>query len=385
MVSLSLSSSLSLSGGAYREPACCRVYVDGSEIVDLYPFITEVTVDASRKRASTATLVFEAPVNEAGEWTVQDGGEIVSGAAIKIEAVFGAASEEAFRGYILAVAPSYPQDRGQTRVRVTCRDETLLLDQVHVTKQWGVPVLTTDLAIVSEIASSHGLAPAPANQEGQTGLRVAQNGSDIAFLQRRARDNGYELYTRDGQLYFGPMQLGLDAQPPIMVYAGAKTNCVSIDVNDDAHRADTVSYDIAAETGADVNSETLAPDLELLGTEAATGQGSSAGATNWRMTRTTTPSAEEARSIAQSHANNESMRIITTGEIDGALYGHVLQFGVPVGVSGVGTRYGGRYYVDAVVHKFTPDGYRQTFALSRNAYGDDLDCGGGLLDAVLGV
>lgn len=377
--------SLSLSLAAHREPACCRVLVDGTEITDLYPFITEVTVDASRNRASTATILFEARVNEAGEWMIQDGGDVNPGAAIKIEAVFGSASEEVFRGYILDVQSSYPQDRGQTRVTVTCRDETLLLDQGHVTKQWGVPVLTTDLAIVSEVASNHGLAPSPANQEGKTGLHVAQNGTDITFLQRRARDNGYELYTREGQLYFGPMQLRLDPQPPIMVYAGAKTNCISIDIKDDAHRADTVTYDIAAETGAEVNTETLSPDLELLGTEAATGEGSSAGSTNWRMTRTTTPDAEEARTIAQSHVNNESMRINARGELDGSLYGHVLKFGVPVGISGVGAHFGGRYYVDQVTHKFTPEGYRQNFSLLRNAYGDDLECGGGLLAAVLEV
>ena len=215
-------------------------------------------------------------------------------------------------------------------------------------------------------------------------MRIAQNGSDIRFLQRRARDNGYELYTREGQLYFGPMQLGLDPQPPIMVYAGARTNCISIDVGDDAHKADSVAFDVAAATGVGVESETLTPDLELLGTEPATGGGSPAGATNWRMTRTTTPDAEEARTIAQSHVNDESMRITARGELDGSLYGHVLKFGAPVGVSGVGLRFGGRYYVDRVTHKFTADGYRQAFSLIRNAYGDDLDASGGLLDAVLG-
>ncbi len=372
------------SGDAYREPAGCRVLVEGAEIADLYPFITDVTVNASRGRATTATIVFEAHVDESGEWIIQDGGDIDPGKAVRIEAVFGSATEEVFRGYILDVAPSYPQDRGQSRVTVNCRDETLLLDQDHVTKQWGVPALTTDLAIVSEIASDHGLSPSPASQEGQTGLIVAQNGTDIAFLQRRARDNGYELYTREGQIYFGPMQLSLAAQPSILVYAGAKTNCISFDIGDNAHRADTVSYDIAAETGAGVESETLSPDLEPLGTEAASGQGSSAGATGWRMTRTTTPSAEEARTIAQSHVNNESMRITATGELDGSLYGHVLRFGAPVGVSGVGSRFGGRYYVDQVTHKLTPAGYRQSFTLIRNAYGDDLQAGGGLLGAVLG-
>ena len=78
------------------------------------------------------------------------------------------------------------------------------------------------------------------------------------------------------------------------------------------------------------------------------------------------------------------MKITATGELDGTLYGHVLRVGEPVGVDGVGQRYGGIYYVDTVNHRFDIDGYRQTFTLLRNAYGDNLESsGGGVLSAVL--
>jgi hypothetical protein len=56
--------------------------------------------------------------------------------------------------------------------------------------------------------------------------------------------------------------------------------------------------------------------------------------------------------------------------------------GLPVAVDGVGTTYGGTYYVDAVTHRLTEDGYRQTFTLLRNAYGDDLRPGGSVLAGV---
>ena len=72
------------------------------------------------------------------------------------------------------------------------------------------------------------------------------------------------------------------------------------------------------------------------------------------------------------------------GELDGSLYGHVLNVGLPVGVDGVGERYGGIYFVDQVRHQFNSEGYRQTFALLRNAYGDNLAGAGGLLAGVLG-
>jgi len=54
-------------------------------------------------------------------------------------------------------------------------------------------------------------------------------------------------------------------------------------------------------------------------------------------------------------------------------------------VDGVGDRYGGIWFVDTVRHRFSTEGYRQSFNLLRNAYGDNLGSGaGGLLDGVLG-
>lgn len=369
---------------AYREPAGCRIEIEGEEIADLYPFISDVTVQASRSVASTATLKFEAPVDENGTWTVQDNENIFAGNTIRIDALFGTESAEVFRGFILQVSPSYPEDRGQSMVTVNCRDETLLLDQGHVRKIWGDVTPTSDGSIATEIALANSLSPAAGNQDGQSGLIIAQNGSDIDFLIHRAAENGYELYAREGELYFGPMQLGLDPQPTITVYGGKTTNCVSFDADDDAHHADQLTYDIASQTGASVESETIEPDLEVLGLQAASGAATSAGASEWRMSRTTTPNADQARAIAQAHVNSEAMRVSATGELNGGLYGHVLQFGQPVGVSGVGSQFGGRYYVDAVTHNFTPLGYRQNFTLIRNAFGDDLASSGGLLGAVLG-
>jgi len=192
------------------------------------------------------------------------------------------------------------------------------------------------------------------------------------------------VHVRGGVLYFGPMQTDLDPQPTIMVYAGKKTNCITFDPVDDAHHADSITYDIAAATGAGVDTETVASDLDPLGLAPATGSGTSAGPRDWRLTRATTPIAAEAQAIAQGHANREAMRISATGELDGSLYGHVLLSGQPVGVAGVGSQYSGRYYVDTVKHSFTPTGYRQNFTLLRNAFGDDL-AGGGPLDQVLGA
>ena len=76
-------------------------------------------------------------------------------------------------------------------------------------------------------------------------------------------------------------------------------------------------------------------------------------------------------------------RHTANGELDGSLYGHVLRIGEPVGVDGVGERYSGTYYVDAASHRFDVNGYKVTFRLLRNAYGDDLSDTSNPLSAVV--
>jgi hypothetical protein len=102
------------------------------------------------------------------------------------------------------------------------------------------------------------------------------------------------------------------------------------------------------------------------------------------MERQGSPSADELRARAQRLANEQSLRVKAEGELDGSLYGHVLRVGEPVGVDGVGDWLQGVYYVDKVKHHFSLDGYRQSFTLLRNAYGDNLESASNPLAAVLG-
>jgi len=78
-------------------------------------------------------------------------------------------------------------------------------------------------------------------------------------------------------------------------------------------------------------------------------------------------------------------RVQAEGELDGTVYGHVLQCGLPVGVDGIGEWLAGIYYVDSVSHSFTQQGYRQSFKLLRNAFGDNLDSVSGINRLLAGV
>ena len=370
-----------------REPAECiiRVGNSGEEIADLYSFLVEVTVDAGRAEPAVATLTFDSRRDGQGRWLIQDDGRLAPWEPVVIEAVFGSATEEVMRGYIREIRADYPEDPGAALVTVECRDDSLALDREHVREVWGGDAPTTDQVIVTTILGKYGLAPDQDNGTGLTGLVLNQDGTDIDFLRRRAEANGYDLIFRGGTAYFGPLRLDAEPQATIMVHAGEATNAFRFSVRDDGHQADRVTFDRAETQGSGAVSETVGPDLPLLGNEAAGFAGGGLPEFAWRMSRQGGMGEDEWRARAVRRANDLSLKVKGEGELDGSLYGHVLRAGEPVGVDGVGERYGGIWFVDTVSHRFSSEGYRQSFTLLRNAYGDNLgNDAGGVLAGVLG-
>jgi phage protein D len=358
-----------------RAPAECVITVDGTEIVDLYPFLLEVTVESTRTEAAEAVLRFESRRAEDGEWIVQDQEVLVPWKSVTIEAAFGNHTEPVFEGFIQQVEADYPENAGGATVVVTCRDASLRLDREHVRHSWGTedqPI--GDSQILAEIVSGrHNLAVAADSASGQDGLiQVNQDSTDITFLRRRAEANGYELLFEGESVYFGPMRVEAEPQATILVYAGNDTNCLSFSVSTDGHAPDQIAYEVAAPEGTEVTEEVVQPDLALMGTSGADSSSAGLGDFVWRLSREGSRSASEQAALAQSRANEAAMRVHARGELDGSLYGHVLRVGHPVGVDGVGAWLGGTYYVDTVTHRFDTQGYRQSFGLLRNAYGDNL-------------
>jgi phage protein D len=366
-----------------RQPAECVVELDGGEIDDVYPAMVEVVVEMDLRRWTTATLVFETRRLEDGLWTIQDDDRFKPWVEVRISAVFGDESEEVMRGYVREVRAEYPAQKGSARVTVICQDHSLFLDRLHVDQRWGEDSPTTDGQIASTIARRNHLELLDTPGEGQTVQDLSQNGTDIRFLQRRAEANGYEILFREGKMYFGEMRLDAETQPTILVYAGPDTNCISFNIRDDGHKPDKVAYQVAAQTGTDSPVEEVEPNLRVLGNEPAGSAGSGLGDFVWRPHRQGVSDDTQMRAIAQQMANEQSMKIKVDGELDGSLYGHVLLTGQPVGVDGVGDRYSGSYYVDAVTHRFDVNGYRASFRLLRNAYGDDLGASDNPLAGIL--
>lgn len=371
-----------------RAPAECLVKVNGQEIGALYPFLLEITVQCGRAEAATASLTFETRRDELGRWTVQDAELLTPWAPVEIHAAFGHRTEEVMRGYIREVKLDTPQDAGAAQVRVECQDDSIRLDREHHRKTWGSSTLpSSDRLLLMEILSGYGLLPHPDTKGGQDRLvGIAQDDTDIKFLKSRAEFNGYELIFREGLVYFGPMRLEADPQDTLLVYAGADTNCLSLTAQVNGHQADAVAYDAPAESGDGVSPTTVDPDLPVLGRQRADSRAAGLEPFVWRLQAEAGADANRLQALAQQKANElDIQRVHAEGELDGTLYGHVLQAGLPVGVDGLGDWLSGTYYVDTVTHTFNAQGYRQRFTLLRNALGDNLGALPGLGGVLAGV
>lgn len=372
---------IDLLGGSTLGPAECRVLIDNSEIDDLYPALALVEVDADRSSWTTAKLEFDTRRIEDGNWTLADDERIKPWREIHIKAVFGAQEQYLMAGYIRQVKLECPEDQGAAKLTVECQDASLLLDRTHINQVWAEDDATTDDSqISSAIARRSGQA---INYQGPVFpiQNLNQNATDLRFLKQRADTNGNDMIFLEDALYIGPMRLDLEPQPAVLVYAGPDTNCVSFSVDDDGHQPDQVLYQLAAETGTQPEEETVAPDNTLLGSRPATSE--AAGDFTWQVPRAGRVSDEQARVSAQAAANRAAMRIKGSGELDGSRYANVLRIGEPVLIDGTGERYSGRWYVDACTHRFDSNGYRVSFKLLRNAYGDEQSAAASVLAGVL--
>lgn len=358
-----------------RHPAACVIELGEARANPgpLNALIKSIEIITSRKDAAAATIIFEDRRTEDGTYMVADSGLFERWQKIRLYADFMTYKDEILRGYITGIKPNFPASGGEVTLELTVLDESAVLDRDHLRSLWGVDAEMSDKAIMSELLGGSGIAADPDCGEGQTARSLAQDGTALNFLRTRAEANGYELLFYPGAVYFGPMRLEGEAQAQIMVYAGRATNCLSFGVDDNGLQPDAVTFETAPQdSGSTSDAETVTSDLAPLGSVPAADEGAGLSTPyTARLSREGDEPADVTRQRAVAMANEAAFKLRATGELDGALYGHVLRPGFLVPVDGTGARYGGIYYTDKVTHSFTEAGYRQQFELMRNATGED--------------
>jgi len=386
-MSLSLSLPNLLDPGSRSPPSCLiETGVERKEIGPIAPLVASVDIQLSLDQAGAGTIVIEDRRGTDGKWIAADSGQFERWKPIRISADFGTHQELILAGFILKLAPEYPGNPAEAKLTIEVQDESAALSREHMRRKWGEGSPMSDLSILTTLASDAQLSVDTLSGQGQSSRELSQDGTPIQFLRERAKANGYELTFHDGTVWFGPKRLEGTPQPPILIFAGRETNCRSFTLGDAADTPDAVRVDMPQrEKGAAPEVRTLQPNETVLGTSPAASEGADLGTQSvWRVTSEGDETPDERVARAQALVNEHAFKLHGAGELDGAIYGHVLRPGAPVTIDGAGVRYGGTWYVAKVAHQLNAEGYTQNFEVMRNATGEGA-AGGGPLAAASSV
>lgn len=326
-------------GGSYAESAS---YTDRSGL------ISGLTVDTALDRTNRVSFTLNGVYDMADR---EFDGDVEStfeeGAALQVSAGYGGGepSTPLFLGAIDEVEPSFPAD-GAPTLSVTGYDLLQELADGTGTGNWSDEDLET---VVDELT---GDLPFSDRETGGSDVDLAQEShseeSDYAFLEGLAEENGFEFFSRAGKFFF--REPATDRQPEVRLEYGRGLRSFTPSGEGGRPRVGTVKVRHVDE----VKNE------EIVGTAEVPGGGS-----DTRVESTPVRSREEAERRAGSIASRIASRNRNRGETLGI---PELQIGRVVELGGLGSSYGGRYYVVSATHQLGSSGYTTSIEVRR---GDD--------------
>jgi phage protein D len=238
-----------------------------------------------------------------------------------------------------------------------------------------------DSVIASQIFGSGQLlpqvtttSPVLSDPEGTT----IQRGTDIRFLRRLARRNGFEVYVLPDATtgvetgYFGPLSTSGSPAATLVVHAGDSTSVTGLTITQDLLRP---SEAVAA--GLDASHSAQSADVS--NASSTVGRTSTVGqlpkTTKLRLTGTGLTNSTDLQRAAQAAVDRSSYALVADGQAP-ATVGPLVP-GTVVTISGAGDAYSGPWVLRRVKHVIAPGSYVQHFTAARNGIGNT-----GLLSAV---
>ena len=317
-----------------------------------------------------------------GKDAVDDYGLVLGGALdpdtkVSIALLIGASLEPLINGVIYhhQVVPS--NEPGMSRLTVTGRDVSVLLDLEEKNDQYkNQPDFVIVNRVLANYATDGVLPPYLVTPTADVPLELfrvpRQHETDLALLRRLAKSNGYVFYLEPVTLgvtsaYWGPENRATLPQPALSVNLGSATNVTSLQFAQDA-LAPVGSKGTFIEPITKM-SLPIPPLPSLKVPPLALQPVSPRRKTLQRSTARMNPAQAGVSVLAASM--NAPDAVTATGEVDTVRYGSVLRARRLVGVRGVGINYDGFYYVAKVVQEIDvqQNNATQTFTLKREGTG----------------
>jgi hypothetical protein len=318
-------------------------------------------------------LTFTLAKDKLGDYGLLRSGALDPDQRLIVGVILGVMPEPLIDGVIYHQQVTPGNEPGTSTLTVSGRDISVLLDLEERNAEYRN---RPDFLIAAEILANYaqyGIVPQPTPT---TDLPIElqriprQHETDLRFLQRMARRNGFVFYIEPltigvSRAYFGPENRAGLPQPALSIDLGTATNVNSLHFSDDALAAAGVS-------GAFVEpitktSLTIPPLPSLRVPPLALSPASPRRRTLARNTAGQNP-AQAATSLLAATTNTPDSST-ATGELDTVRYGSILRARRLVDVRGAGVKHNGTYYVRSVTHKIERGSYTQEFTLSREGTG----------------
>lgn len=333
--------------------------------------VQEITIECSIEEASVVRVRFGITKSQIGEWSILDLDPFRPLVPLGVRIQQGIGPPEAvINAFVTDHQVTYADEPGGSRLEVTAMDATFVMNMTEKVVPW--PNLP-DAAIASAIFGHNALiahvdptSPVLVEPEGMT----IQRGTDIRFLRRLARRNGFDCYVQPEPLSgldvgrFGARSLVGPPDAVLNVSFGGDTNVTGFGVRYELAKP-TMATAIQLDTTTKSPQPGISPAslLPPLGLEPTLLREIPPGMV--RPTGTGLTHAGDLQGAAQAIVDRSTWAVACEGAV-GPDVG-LLRPGGLVAVRGAGRLYNGNWLVTRVRHTLGAGRYEQRFEALRNA------------------
>jgi len=334
------------------------ITIDGTDVSDeIIDVLRELVVDTSLSLPAMFTIFLH---DDSLAWIDSPRFEIGNEVKIKADTALAGDSQRGLliEGEITSIEPDFSSE-GQTSVLVRGYTKA---HRLHHGKKTRTFLGHSDSDIVRKIAGEVGLSPEVDETRVVYDYVLQNNQTNMAFLQVRARRNGYQVYAADGTLYFKKGDARQDDGPEIKL---GETLRYFRPRMASMHQADTIMVTGWDPKAKQVISSQTAPNSRMNqgGMRQPGGQVATVfGAAEAVLVDQPVFTVDEANALAQGLANDLSGQFI---QAEGRCEGDPrIKAGHTITIKGIGDRFSGQYFVTSASHIFNDQGYETEFTIN---------------------
>lgn len=178
------------------------IKIDDADAGDLFISLIEMTVEEDHRMAAMFRIKLGMQRQSDGLWEFLDDERIKPWSKVVIAASADDEETELITGYITQITPHFDPEESNCHLEIYGLDGSSLISIEEKIKDWPNK---SDSDIAREVFADHNLTPeveetAVIHDEAVT--TIIQRETDIQFLKRLARRNGYECFVKGETGFF---------------------------------------------------------------------------------------------------------------------------------------------------------------------------------------